>query len=136
MAIINVFIFILVSSIVSLLWATKSNENKPFGAKRYCYIGLGIGSVLGVLLHIMCKTDFRSSSAQYVYPYGTCITIGFSYENKLFKGYDHFAFFGKEYDKLIKLLESIDKTLDGQICLYDVGGDTDGYIDITCKNGK
>lgn len=76
------------------------------------------------------------SSAQYVYPYGTCITIGFSYENKLFKGYDHFAFFGKEYDKLIKLLESIDKTLDGQICLYDVGGDTDGYIDITCKNGK
>lgn len=58
MAIVNVFVFILVSSIVSLLWTTKSNENKPFGAKRYCYIGLGIGSVLGVLLHIMCKTDF------------------------------------------------------------------------------
>ena len=58
MAIVNVLIFILVSSIVSLLWTTKSNENKPFGAKRYCYIGLGIGSVLGVLLHMMCKTDF------------------------------------------------------------------------------
>ena len=78
MAIINVFIFILVSSIVSLLWATKSNENKPFGAKRYCYIGLGIGSVLGVLLHIMCKTDFRSFKCT------ICVSIWHVYYNRFF----------------------------------------------------
>lgn len=76
--------------------------------------------------------------AQYKYPADKpCITVGFVYEDALFKGYDYFTFFDKFYVALVESIENTYRSLSGNIRLYDHGADTDGYIEISSlKNGK
>ncbi|MBQ7335854.1 MAG: hypothetical protein IJW92_05235 [Clostridia bacterium] len=78
-----------------------------------------------------------SPDGQYRYYDGIpCITIGFLYEDAFFKGYDSFTFFDTHYTKLISTIKATYQSLNGHIRLYDVGGDTDGYIEIDASDGK
>lgn len=66
-----------------------------------------------------------------------CITIGFGYENARYKGEDVFFFFGEQYLELRNKIDAVSRDLNGSFRLYDMGWDTDGYIDINMTtNGK
>ncbi len=65
-----------------------------------------------------------------------CITIGFSYENETYKGCDIFAFFDHFYVELIDAIKETSRCLNGSFRLYDMGADTDGYIDFEMDRGK
>lgn len=66
-----------------------------------------------------------------------CITVGFGYENAKYKGEDVFTFFGEQYLELCNKIAAACRDLNGSFRLYDMGGDTDGYIDIAMTtNGK
>lgn len=66
-----------------------------------------------------------------------CITIGFGYENARYKGEDVFVFVGEQYLELRNKIAAVSRDLNGSFRLYDMGWDTDGYIDINMTtNGK
>ncbi len=65
-----------------------------------------------------------------------CITIGISYESEKYKGYDIFTFFDCFYTELINTINKIYCCLNGTFRLYDMGADTDGYIDFEMNKGK
>ena len=65
-----------------------------------------------------------------------CITFGISYENFYFKGYETFTLFDKFYMDIIKKMKTVHYSLNGTFRIYDVGADTDGYIDFEMKNGR
>ena len=74
---------------------------------------------------------------QYKYIEGIpCITVGFTYEDEHFKGYDEFTFFGERYTELLKTIKDVYDKLSGHIRLYDMGADTDGFIEIDVEGGK
>ncbi|MBQ7827237.1 MAG: hypothetical protein IJ386_03105 [Clostridia bacterium] len=74
---------------------------------------------------------------QYLYIDGKpCITVGFTYENANFKGYDYFTFFDTLYTDLMASIKSTSDSLSGSFRLYDMGCDTDGYIDFVMDKGK
>ena len=76
------------------------------------------------------------NSSQYKYIEGLpCITVGFTYENRHFRGYDYFTFFDQGYIDLIKTIQETYRTMNGLFRLYDMGADTDGFIEFNCKNG-
>ena len=65
-----------------------------------------------------------------------CITVGFRYENTDYKGRDVFTFLGDPYIALCSEMESACRSLDGSFRLYDMGADTDGYIDVAVNHGR
>ena len=74
---------------------------------------------------------------QYKYIEGaSCITFGISYENANFKGQDTFTLFDPLYSNIVNDIERIYTSLNGSFRIYDVGADTDGYIEFSMKNGK
>ena len=74
---------------------------------------------------------------QYKYIDGIpCITFGISYENTSFKGYDTFTLFDHFYSNIVNEIESTYTSLNGSFRIYDVGADTDGYIEFIMKNGR
>ena len=74
---------------------------------------------------------------QYSYIDGLpCITVGVTYENKLFKGYDEFTFFDHFYADLLQKVSDTYNSLNGKFRFYDMGASTDGYIDFEMNNGK
>ena len=74
---------------------------------------------------------------QYKYIEGvSCITFGISYENMNFKGCDTFTLFDHFYSNIVNEIESTYTSLNGSFRIYDVGGDTDGYIELVMTNGK
>ncbi len=76
-------------------------------------------------------------ASQYKYIDGLpCITIGLSYENEAYKGCDIFTFFDHFYTELIDTIKETSRCLNGAFRLYDMGADTDGYIDFEMNNGK
>ena len=78
-----------------------------------------------------------SPESQYRYIDGEpCITVGFRYENESFKGYDYFTFLGKPYTELIDKIKEVHRTLNGSFRLYDMGADTDAYVDFSCLEGR
>ena len=67
---------------------------------------------------------------QYRYIEGKpCITLGIAYENEAFKGQDVITVFDHYLTETVKKIENIYESLDGEFRLYDLGGDTDCYID-------
>ncbi len=75
--------------------------------------------------------------SQYNYIKGLpCITIGVSYENETYKGCDIFTFFDYFYIKLLDDIKETSRCLNGSFRLYDMGADTDGYIDFEINRGK
>ena len=73
---------------------------------------------------------------QYKYIEGvSCITFGISYENMNFKGCDTFTLFDHFYSNIVNEIESTYTSLNGSFRIYDVGADTDGYIEFVMKNG-
>ena len=76
------------------------------------------------------------SEQQYKYIDGLpCITLGVSYENATFKGYDTFTLFDRFYNNILNELKSTYDSLNGTIRICDIGADTDGYIEFVVKNG-
>ena len=74
---------------------------------------------------------------QYCYEKGIpCITVGIMYESASFKGYDEFTFFDHFYEELLQKIKAAYDNLNGEFQLYDMGADTDGYIDVTVKSSK
>ena len=74
---------------------------------------------------------------QYTYIEGvSCITFGISYENMNFKGCDTFTLFDHFYSNIVNEIESTYTLLNGSFRIYDVGADTDGYIELVMTNGK
>ena len=74
---------------------------------------------------------------QYKYIDGIpCITFGVSYENTSFKGYDTFTLFDHFYSSIVNEMKNTYISLNGSFRIYDVGADTDGYIEFVMKNGK
>lgn len=75
---------------------------------------------------------------QYKYICGKpCITVGFAYENKQFRGCDVFTLFDQFYMDALETMKTIHRSLNGSIRLYDIGADSDGYVDFEMKkNGK
>ena len=74
---------------------------------------------------------------QYKYISGKpCITIGLSYENKKYKGSDTFTVFDHFYLEFLDTMKKAYLSLNGKFRLYDLGTDTDGYVDFTINNGK
>ena len=74
---------------------------------------------------------------QYKYIEGvSCITFGISYENMNFKGCDTFTLFDHFYSNIVNEIESTYTLLNGSFRIYDVGADTDGYIEFIMKNGR
>ena len=74
---------------------------------------------------------------QYKYIEGvSCITFGVSYENMNFKGCDTFTLFDHFYSNIVNEIESTYTLLNGSFRIYDVGADTDGYIEFIMKNGR
>lgn len=65
-----------------------------------------------------------------------CITFGILYENASYKGYDIFTLFDHFYSDSISTIEKTFRTLNGTFRIYDVGADTDGYIDFKMENGR
>lgn len=78
-----------------------------------------------------------ADDAQYNYIAGCpCITFGVFYESEKYKGCDSFTLFDSLY---IELINTIDKTyccLNGAFRLFDMGADTDGYIDFEMSDGR
>lgn len=74
---------------------------------------------------------------QYKYIEGVpCITFGISYENANFKGFDIFTLFDHFYSDIVNDMKSAYTSLNGSFRIYDVGADTDGYIEFIMKNGN
>lgn len=74
---------------------------------------------------------------QYKYIDGVpCITFSISYENARFKGCDTFTLFDSFYSDIINEIENTYTSLNGNFRIYDVGSDTDGYIEFIMKNGR
>ena len=75
------------------------------------------------------------SSEQYIYIEGKpCITLGIAYENRSFKGQDIITIFDHYLTETVKMIENVYENLDGEFQLYDVGGDTDCYIDFKMQS--
>ena len=66
----------------------------------------------------------------------SCITFGISYENMNIKGCDTFTLFDHFYSNIVNEIENTYTSLNGSFRIYDVGADTDGYIEFVMKNGK
>ena len=76
------------------------------------------------------------SEQQYKYIDGLpCITCGVSYENASFKGYDTFTLFDRFYNNILNKMKNTYESLNGAFRIYDIGADTDGYIEFVMKNG-
>lgn len=74
---------------------------------------------------------------QYQYINGSpCLTVGISYENANYKGFDTFTLLDSFYADMINRVETAYHNLNGVFCIRDDGADTDGYIDFNMKNGK
>ena len=74
---------------------------------------------------------------QYKYIEGVpCITFGISYENEKFKGFDIFTLFDRFYSNIVNDIKGTYTSLNGSFRIYDVGADTDGYIEFIMKNGS
>lgn len=74
---------------------------------------------------------------QYRYfPDRPCLTVGFRYENRDYKGRDVFTFFDESYIELCADIEAAHRRLTGSFRLYDMGADTDGYIDVAVDRGR
>ena len=74
---------------------------------------------------------------QYKYIEGVaCITFGISYENMSFKGCDTFTLFDHFYSSIVNEMKNPYISLNGSFRIYDVGADTDAYIEFVMKNGK
>ena len=74
---------------------------------------------------------------QYKYIEGvSCITFGISYENMSFKGCDTFTLFDHFYSSIVNEMKNTYISLNGSFRIYDVGADTDGYIELVMTNGK
>ena len=74
---------------------------------------------------------------QYKYIEGVpCITFGIFYENANFKGCDTFTLFDHFYSSIVNEMKNTYISLNGSFRIYDVGADTDGYIEFVMKNGK
>lgn len=65
-----------------------------------------------------------------------CITFGVFYESERYKGYDTFTLFDSHYTDLINTIDETYYCLNGTFRLYDMGADTDGYIDFEMCKGK
>ena len=88
------------------------------GADRFC------------ILAVPDEKQYRYAANQ------PCITVGFCYENRDYKGFDTFTFFGPLYTALCSEMEAARRSLDGSFRLYDMGADTDGYIDVDVDHGR
>ena len=76
------------------------------------------------------------SEQQYKYIDGhPCITFGVSYENENFKGYDAFTLFDQHYINMLSEIKNTYASLNGVFRIYDIGADTDGYIEFVLENG-
>ena len=76
------------------------------------------------------------SEQQYKYIDGLpCITFGISYENTNFKGYDTITLFDRFYNNILNEMKNTYDSLNGTFRIYDIGADTDGYIEFVVKNG-
>ena len=76
------------------------------------------------------------SEQQYKYIDGhPCITFGVSYENANFKGYDTITLFDRFYNNILNEMKNTYESLNGAFRIYDIGVDTDGYIEFVMKNG-
>ena len=76
------------------------------------------------------------SEQQYKYIDGhPCITFGVSYENANFKGYDTITLFDRFYNNILNEMKNTYESLNGAFRIYDIGADTDGYIEFVMKNG-
>lgn len=74
---------------------------------------------------------------QYKYIIGKpCITVGFAYENELYKGCDTFTLFDHFYLDTLEAMKTTYRELNGSFRLYDIGADSDGFVDFDMKNGK
>lgn len=74
---------------------------------------------------------------QYKYIEGVpSITFGISYENANFKGCDTFTLFDHFYSNIVNEIKNTYASLNGSFRIYDVGADTDGYIEFDIRNGK
>ena len=77
------------------------------------------------------------SESQYRYESGQpCVTVGFAYENKAFRGCDTFTLFGRFYLEFLDAMRQTRQSLNGGFRLYDAGADTDGFVDFRMKNGR
>ena len=65
-----------------------------------------------------------------------CITIGLSYENESYKGCDIFTFFDRNCVELLDTIKDVFYSLNGSFRLYDMGADTDGYVDFEMSRGQ
>ena len=73
---------------------------------------------------------------QYNYIAGKpCITVGFAYENAHYKGCDSFSLFDHFYIDILEAMKNTYRDLNGSFRLFDIGGDTDGYVDFEMKDG-
>ncbi len=76
------------------------------------------------------------SAQQYKYIDGhPFITFGISYENTNFKGYDTFTLYDRFYNNILNEMKNTYESLHGDFRIYDIGADTDGYIEFVVKNG-
>ena len=76
------------------------------------------------------------SEQQYKYIDGLpCITFGVAYENENFKGYDTFTLFDRFYNNILSEMKNTYASLNGVFRIYDIGEDTDGYIEFALENG-
>ena len=74
---------------------------------------------------------------QYNYIAGKpCITVGFAYENAHYKGCDSFSLFDHFYIDILEAMKNTYRDLNGSFRLFDIGGDTDGYVDFEMKDGQ
>jgi len=64
-----------------------------------------------------------------------CITVGFAYENAHYKGCDSFSLFDHFYIDILEAMKNTYRDLNGSFRLFDIGGDTDGYVDFEMKDG-
>ena len=65
-----------------------------------------------------------------------CITFGLSYENTNFKGMDIFTLFDILYIDTVNTIENILRSQNGSFRIFDMGADTDGYLDFEMINGR
>lgn len=65
-----------------------------------------------------------------------CITFGLSYENTNFKGMDIFTLFDNLYIDTVNTIENILHSQNGSFRIFDMGADTDGYLDFEMINGR
>ena len=58
----------------------------------------------------------------------------FAYENMFFKGQDKITIFDHYLTETVSLIEGVYESLVGEFRLYDLGGDTDCYIDFKMRS--